>query len=399
MGEAERERRVTNAESTGRPTRTGRVCRRSPSRTQRGLRTRVFDWPPVWVIRQLFVQYLLQGLGGMAAQASFRLTITLPSLLLLLMTTAGLADRYAGVPVAKSVRDIIEQRAPEDLKPLFSSLLDQATSQSGQTISLNLGIALLIALWGTSGSIAAVVYACNRVYGVRDRRSWITHRLLVLGITIIAAVVVALTFVLALLSERAGRQVAVAFGVGENSAELWSDIARWTQIGLIVLALLVVYRVGPDVEQSFRWILPGIVASTFGWLGTLNGFTRILNLSNPSTPYGQAASVVALLLLLYWTVLVILCGALLNAVLGRRYDQRLILHLKSRPLRYLENPDIPEAPPPSPLGPLHPEVTSANPPPFRRRWRGFAVGAAVGATVMATLAVVAQLFTRNGRNP
>ena len=151
-----------------------------------------------------------------------------------------------------------------------------------------------------------------------------------------------------------------------------------------------------DVEQSFRWILPGILASTLGWLGTLNGFTRILNLSNPSTPYGQAASVVALLLLLYWTVLVILCGALLNAVLGRRYDQRLIRHLKKRPLRYLENPDYPEIPPPSPLGPVAVEVIDKHPV-LRQRWWGFALGAAAGAAVAAALAVVVQLFTRDGR--
>src|SRR5829696_6772735 len=278
--DVERERRVTNAEPAGQSNQTVQVAPVIPPAGRRGLRQWVTDWPPVWLIRQLVVQYLLQGLGGMAAQAAFRLTITLPSLLLLLMTAAGLADRYAGVPVAKSIRDIIEQRAPDDLKPLFSSLLDQATSQSAQTLSLNLAIALLIALWGTSGSIAAVVYACNRVYGVRDRRSWVTHRLLVLGITLVAMVVVAVTFVLALLSERAGRQAAVAFGLGENSAAVWSDIARWIQIGLIVLALIVIYRVGPDVEQSFRWILPGILASTLGWLGTLNGFTRILNFSN-----------------------------------------------------------------------------------------------------------------------
>jgi membrane protein len=389
---------VTNAASSGQSNQTAQAAPATAAPERRGLRQTVADWPPVWLVRQLVVQYLLQGLGGMAAQASFRLTITLPSLLLLLMTAAGLADRYAGVPVAQSIRDIIEQRAPEDLKPLFSSLLDQATGQSGQTLSLNLLIALLIALWGTSGSIAAVVYACNRVYGVRDRRSWVTHRLLVLGITIVAMIVVAVTFVLALLSERAGRQIVVAFGLGENSASLWSDIARWIQVGLIVLALIVVYHVGPDVEQSFRWILPGIVAATLGWLGTLNGFTRLLDLSNPSTPYGQAASVVALLLLLYWTVLVILCGALLNAVLGRRYDQRLIRHLQKRPLRYLENPDYPEIPPPSPLGPVDDAAEAPNHLPLTRLWWGFALVAAAGAAVGAALTLVVRIVSRNGRD-
>lgn len=388
---------MTNAEAARQPNQTDQPTPATAAPERRGLRQRALNSLPIWLIRQLVVQYLHQGLGGMAAQASFRLTITLPSLLLLLMTAAGLADRYAGVPVARSIRDIIEQRAPEDLKPLFGSLLDQATSQSGQTLSLNLIVALLIALWGTSGSIAAVVYACNRVYGVRDRRSWVTHRLLVLAITITSAVVVTLTVVLALLSERAGRQIVVAFGLGENSASLWSDIARGIQVGLIVLALIVVYRVGPDVEQSVRWILPGIIAATLGWLGTLNGFTRLLDLSDPSTPYGQAASVVALLLLLYWTVLVILCGALLNAILGRRFDRRLIRHLTARPLRYLENPDIPEFPPASPLGPLPPLEAAFGPTSLKHRWRGFALAAGAGAAVTAAIALVVQLFPRSGK--
>ena len=118
---------VASQTETGHPA--GEPAGDAPMR--RGVRQRATESLPVWLIKQLVVQYLIQGLGGMAAQASFRLTITLPSLLLLLMTVAGLADQYAGVPVAKSVRDIIEQRAPEDLKPLFSSLLDQATNQSG----------------------------------------------------------------------------------------------------------------------------------------------------------------------------------------------------------------------------------------------------------------------------
>lgn len=347
------------------------------------------NWGPIWLVRKLVVEYLRQGVGGMAAQASFRLTIALPSLLLVLMTLAGLADRYTSAPVASSLRDIIEERAPEDLKPLFESLLDQATSQSGQRLSINLAVALVIAFWGTSGSIAVVVSGCNRVYGVRDRRSWVTHRLLVLGVTFGAAVVVVLTVALAFFSERAGRQIVVAFGLERSSAQLWSDIAQWVQIGLIMLALTVLYWIGPDVEKSKRWILPGIFAATAGWLITLTGFSRILNLSNPATPYGGAASVVALLLLLYWTVLVILCGALLNAVLGKRYDRRLKDHLRQRPLRYMERPKIPELPPPLEIS------NEPEPPPARLagRWWGFAIGAAFGTV----LALVIRLIGRGPR--
>jgi hypothetical protein len=108
--------------------------------------------------------------------------------------------------------------------------------------------------------------------------------------------------------------------------------------------------------------------------------------------------VVALLLLLYWTVLVILCGALLNAVLGRRFDQRLIRHLTSRPLRYLENPDIPEIPPASPLGPIDETAAAPDHPPLKRLWWGFALVATAGAAVGAALALVVRVVARNSRD-
>ena len=108
------------------------------------------------------------------------------------------------------------------------------------------------------------------------------------------------------------------------------DNGRGLQAGLLVLGLLVLYRVGPDVEARWRWLLPGTLVAAAGWNLALVSFTWVLTWSNPGSAYGAAGSVIALLLLIYWLALIVLIGALVNAVLGRRLDPVLRSHLAER---------------------------------------------------------------------
>ena len=145
-------------------------------------------------VRELVVEYFNQALGGLAAQAAFRVTIALPSLLLVLMTVAGLVDRQTGVAIAENIEQTINNRAPDDLVPLLDRLLDQAVQDSSeQALSVRLLVALLIAWWGASGSVAVVLFGCNQVYKVQDRRHWVERRVTVLVMTILGALVIVAT--------------------------------------------------------------------------------------------------------------------------------------------------------------------------------------------------------------
>ena len=57
----------------------------------------------------------------------------------------------------------------------------------------------------------------------------------------------------------------------------------------------------------------------------------ILTYSNPGAAYGVAGSVLVLLWTLFILSAIVIVGAIINAVLGRRFDRKLIAGLQSRP--------------------------------------------------------------------
>jgi membrane protein len=285
----------------------------------------------VGIAKELAFGYADHRLAGLSAEAAYRLTIALPSLFVVLMTIAELVDRQTDVPVADGIEGSINNRAPAALVPLLSSLLEQAVREnSGQTLSVQLIAALLIAWWGASGSVAVVLFGCNRVYEVDDRRPWAERRLMVLVLTLLGAVVIVVTSALFAFGSRLAEWLARGLFDDRDLTATLEWYGRALQFGLLLVALLVLYRIGPAVEHCWRWLMPGALAATAGWNLALVGFSWVLSWTNPGSAYGAAGSVIALLLLLYWLVLIVLVGALINAVLGRRFDTVLIAHLDER---------------------------------------------------------------------
>src|SRR5690606_1289482 len=103
------------------------------------------------------------------------------------------------------------------------------------------------------------------------------------------------------------------------------------------------YYVGSNVEQSFRWIVPGSLAATALWFLMVLGFKLYLAVAEPGGVYGTFASLILIMTLFYLTAAAIILGAELNALLGRRYDPRTILDLVSHPHKIDRLKDIVEA--------------------------------------------------------
>jgi uncharacterized BrkB/YihY/UPF0761 family membrane protein len=45
------------------------------------------------------------------------------------------------------------------------------------------------------------------------------------------------------------------------------NVLRWPVIvGLLIVAMALVYYLAPDVEQQWQWITPGSIVAVLGWL-------------------------------------------------------------------------------------------------------------------------------------
>ena len=280
------------------------------------------------VAKDLFNKIRNDQVTNLAAAFAYNTVFAIPALIILTITMAALVDQASSVHVAERLRDTIQDRAPADTKDLLTSLVDTAVARVGSgKASFGLVTAAVIALWSGSNAIGALMNAFNLAYDVKDKRPFGRRKLLALGLTFLVAVVINAAFVLLVFGKRLGEWIAGQVGLGSTFDTVWG-IVRWP-IAVVSIALLlaVLYYLGPDVEQSFRWISPGSASATIAWLAATGLFGLYLHVSNPGSAYGAVGSVLVLLFFLYLTGIIFIVGAELNALLAARYDERTIADL------------------------------------------------------------------------
>src|SRR5436309_3550388 len=102
---------------------------------------------------------------------------------------------------------------------------------------------------------------------------------------------------------------------GRGSAELVMTAVVWPAALLVVaLAAAILYWKGPDRDEPFRWVTPGAVLFAAGWVAASIAASIYLSQAEPANrTYGLIAAVIAAIVWLYWSNLLFLAGAVLNA--------------------------------------------------------------------------------------
>ncbi|HEY7033549.1 MAG TPA: YihY/virulence factor BrkB family protein [Thermomicrobiales bacterium] len=280
--------------------------------------------------------YLRDNVAGLAAQVAYSMVFALPALLLCLTALASLVDRYTGIPVAANLRTMIDDYAPRETVPLLDHFVDRAIPRvGGGTASLGAVAAIVLALWGGTGGVAALVTACNRAYDVRETRPFLTRRLIVLELTVVIFVLTIAAFVLFVFGQSIGHVVGRWLGLSPRLRPVWTALRLALSLVFVLTALTVLYYRGSNVAQAVRWVMPGAALATVAWFLVLFGFRGVLALADPTSPYGAAGSAIVLLFFLYVSGLVFVVGAQVNAILGRRYDPATIVDLDRHPEKRL----------------------------------------------------------------
>ncbi len=104
------------------------------------------------------------------------------------------------------------------------------------------------------------------------------------------------------------------------------NVLRWVLLlGLVVVALAVVYRLAPDRDAPrVRWVSVGAGVATVLWLVVSAGFSIYVTVAGDSSyakNYGAMAGVVILLMWLWLTSYAILLGAEVNAESEKQTDK------------------------------------------------------------------------------
>jgi len=245
---------------------------------------------------------------GRAAQLAYYFLFALFPFFLVLTTLLG----YLPVPnlLDRLMETLAEMLPGEALRLVQENVRELVTNRRGGLLSLG----LLAALWTSSSAVTAIMDSLNRAYDVEEGRPFWKVRLMAVLLTIGLSVFIIVSLILLTFGPQIGGWIADKVGLGSVFKLAW-NILRWPVIvGLIILAMALIYYLAPDVEQEWQWITPGSVVAVIGWVLASLGFSfYVNNFGSYNATYGSIGAVIVLLTWMYVSGFFILAGGEINA--------------------------------------------------------------------------------------
>lgn len=256
-------------------------------------------WTFVWDISK---RWYYGGIGDLAAGVTFWILLSLPAVVLAMVSTLGVLDSLLGrdlsIEIEEDITGFIERVFSSDA-PGIENAVDQLFAQ--QELGL-LTISVALTLWTISRGFAGMLRALDFVYEVDDGRPWYYNRIvaLILGLgSLLVSVPIVLLELL----------VWSRFPDGAIETILRAMVA----VLILIFWASMIFHYGPSIRTKWRWDLPGsIVAAIFWWILTV-GYQSYIDVVSGRN--GVLSAIGASLLALTWVWLaaqVLLIGAAVN---------------------------------------------------------------------------------------
>ncbi|MFN3524003.1 MAG: YihY/virulence factor BrkB family protein [Phenylobacterium sp.] len=220
---------------------------------------------------------------------------------------------YGLVADVSTVRRQLEQIAafvPDEVLGLIAGQMMALAERPDSSLGVAFAVSLALSLWTAKTGVAALLDGLNIAYDEEEKRPYVLRTLQVYGATFAAilllAVFVGLLVGAPIVLERVGLgRVLAIYGP-----------MRW--VAALVLAfgaLALLYRHGPSrATPQWRWVWCGAAVGAVMWICGSLGFSWYVNsVANYDVTYGSLGAAVVLMLWIWFSVMVVLVGAELNA--------------------------------------------------------------------------------------
>lgn len=270
---------------------------------------------PLQILHATYAQFDRDRILEVAGGATFFILLALFPAFASIVTVYGfLADRTT---IAHDIA-MVSPFLPRGAIIVLNDELQRLIAQKVPTLGLTFMLSSVIALWGASGGVKALVHGLNVAYEADESRGFIRlslTALLLAGISIIFCVLAMLL---------AGLLPQVLLLLPYRS--LWRaalPVLSWPiAYGFSLLLLTALYNYGPCRPRHDSWVTWGaVMASAFWLLGTFLFKWYVQHFGNFDRIYGSLGAIVGFLTWIWLSLVIILFGAELNRELERRKQQ------------------------------------------------------------------------------
>lgn len=249
---------------------------------------------------------------GLAAEMAYHSLFAIFALLLLLAgITAAVDDLFGIHNMRERLVDSANDVLPQNASVVIESFLNDVVDSRGQGALI---FGLIGVAWSGSSLVGSAMKGLNRIARTDESRGMIQRKLLAVGLALGFGGMIVLATIIVVFHGALADGFGDVFG-GRGAAELVMTAVAWpVALFLVALAAALLYWQGPDRDHHFHWVTPGAVLFAAGWVAaSIVASVYVSYGGSPNRTYGLIAAVIAAIVWLYWSNLLFLAGAVLNA--------------------------------------------------------------------------------------
>ncbi|MFD1549719.1 YihY/virulence factor BrkB family protein [Levilactobacillus fuyuanensis] len=260
------------------------------------------------IIQTISKHYQMANVSDSAAVLAY---YTLLSLFPALLVLASLLPFFhiETSTVMNSIEPFIPENVYDLLAPIIHSFLN---NRSGSVLS----IGVIVAIWSSSRAVAAFQRTVNGAYGVVRKQNAIVNRVMAFFWMV---ALIAFLFLMMLF-----------FSVGQIVLErltpllhlptqilAYVNAAKWpVTFVMTFFILMILFYFVPSVKLKLRYVWPGALTATLGWLLLSQAFSWYLKFFvHNIDSYKTIGTFIVLMFWLDFTALILMFGAVLNAAI------------------------------------------------------------------------------------
>ena len=276
--------------------------------------------PGVSFLREVASEWSKDNALSLGAALAFYTLFSLAPLLLLIIAIVGLAFGRAAAQ-GEIVARVAGAVGPEAATVIEGMIKSASTPASGVLATL---VSLATMLFGASGVFGQLQTSLNQIWGVtagrrRGVRGMVRQRLasfsLILGIGLLLFLSLLVSAVLAGVHELLVEHVPALSGLLQPANFLISLL-------MITALFALIFKMLPDAHMRWGDVWPGAAATALLFTVGKTLIGLYLGRTGRTSVYGAAASLVVLLLWVYYSAQILLIGAEFTEVYSRRYGSR-----------------------------------------------------------------------------
>ncbi len=218
------------------------------------------------------------------------------------------------------ITDFLSNVAPPAVAGIVESYL---TYVSENTSSQLMWFSLVFSIWFPMRATSCLMHSLRKALGYGHPKSIWRSTLRTLIFAVLLIVTIALTTLLSTVGGRALRFVSERVEIPEGFITAWGYLRFVLMAVVMAIMLGALYMLAAGERLPVRRVLPGVISSLAAWLLVSMAFSYYVeHFAHYAELYGSIATIVVVLLWLYWSGTVLILGAELNGALidiwGRR---------------------------------------------------------------------------------